>query len=139
MEFDITTFDQLQAFIDAVTSQLSGPTILALQGELGSGKTTFTKHLLKNLGVEDVVSSPTFTLMHQYMTPSDTLIYHLDLYRLKNKKELQQLGLDELFESSSLVIIEWPEIASHLLPAHTWWLQFQLDPNDKRMVFLKNE
>lgn len=138
MEFDITSFDQLQKFSQMIALQLMPQTILALQGELGSGKTAFSKMLLRELGVTQPVTSPTFTIMNQYSTPDNKTISHLDLYRLKDLKEIEQLGLDELYGQSQLMIIEWPEIATPLLPEDAWWIQFMLDENQKRTAFFRN-
>lgn len=136
-QYDISTFEQLIVVAQQLATEIKPSTVLALQGELGAGKTTFTQQLLKALGVQDSITSPTFSLINQYSTQQDQLIYHLDLYRLKNKNELKQLGLEELLTPSHVVIIEWPELASSLLPATTWWLQFQVDDQEKRTVFIK--
>lgn len=136
-EHDITELSSLDLLVKQIAAEIKPGTVLALQGELGAGKTTFSQHLLKELGITESVTSPTFTITNQYQTPSGQPIYHLDLYRLKNASELQQLGLDEILISPNITIIEWPELASPFLPQGTWWLQFQLDDQDKRTVFVK--
>lgn len=87
--------------------------VLALYGDLGSGKTFFTNHLCKALGVTETVTSPSFVLMNQYEAPHFT-IYHIDLYRMQDEREVWGLGLEEFLEEG-LTIIEWPQIAESLL------------------------
>ena len=92
-----------------------GATVLLI-GNLGAGKTTLAKGIVKGLGAaegEDV-SSPTFTLIHEYGTPP--AVYHVDLYRLDSAREVASLGLDELFDSPALVLIEWGERFPELMP-----------------------
>ncbi|MEO8581285.1 MAG: tRNA (adenosine(37)-N6)-threonylcarbamoyltransferase complex ATPase subunit type 1 TsaE [Patescibacteria group bacterium] len=134
---DITQLADLDLFVEMVAQAIIPGTVLALSGDLGAGKTTFTQHLLKVLGVTSSVTSPTFVLMNRYQSQQDQPIYHLDLYRLQNNQELMQLGLDELFQQPNIVIIEWPELAAEMLPPTTWNLQFKLDENQNRTVTLE--
>lgn len=95
--------------------------IILLKGNLGSGKTTFTKTLLTNLNIsEELVNSPTFSLIQEYYAENGLKIYHLDLYRLKNHQELQSIGLEDILAESdkALIIIEWPEILGQLSYNH---------------------
>lgn len=95
--------------------------ILLLKGNLGAGKTTFTQHLLKKMGVVEQVSSPTYSIVNEYETANGK-IYHFDLYRMNSDEEVFDMGMEEYLESGSFCIIEWPEIyeaeLSHL-PHHT--------------------
>jgi len=91
--------------------------IISLSGDLGSGKTTLTQALAKELGVSEEVTSPTFNLLNIYDSPHGQ-IYHFDLYRLENPEEIYNIGLEEALENH-LTIIEWPEIAKDLLPEKT--------------------
>ncbi len=88
---------------------LKPPVLILLSGDLGAGKTTLTKGLASGLGAagEDEVTSPTFTLVHQY--GRGPRVYHVDLYRVRDSEDLETLGLEDLFSSSSAVIIEWAE------------------------------
>src|ERR1700761_9396509 len=90
--------------------------VVLLIGELGAGKTTLTKGIAEGRGVAaaDEVSSPTFTLIHEYGDPPG--IYHVDLYRLDTADEVQRLGLDELFDRPALILLEWAERFPELLP-----------------------
>jgi tRNA threonylcarbamoyladenosine biosynthesis protein TsaE len=89
--------------------------IVYLQGDLGSGKTTLARGLLRELGVEGTVRSPTYTLLERYETPA-AIVVHLDLYRLQSPAELEPLGLRELHRPQHLWLIEWPERAQGRLP-----------------------
>ena len=78
-------------------------------GEMGSGKTTFIKELCQALGVEDVVSSPTFSLVNEYLGNAGEKVFHFDFYRIKNESEAYEIGAEEYFYSGSYCFIEWPE------------------------------
>lgn len=87
------------------------------EGDMGAGKTTFIKALTKALGVTDVVSSPTFSIVNEY-EGKDGIIYHFDFYRLKNLQEAYDIGYEEYFYSEHICLIEWPEKVEELLPEH---------------------
>ncbi|MBC8987134.1 tRNA (adenosine(37)-N6)-threonylcarbamoyltransferase complex ATPase subunit type 1 TsaE [Pedobacter sp. N36a] len=87
------------------------------EGDMGAGKTTFIKALTKALGVTDVVSSPTFSIVNEY-EGKDVIIYHFDFYRLKNLQEAYDIGYEEYFYSEHICLIEWPEKVEELLPEH---------------------
>ncbi|MBM4399687.1 MAG: tRNA (adenosine(37)-N6)-threonylcarbamoyltransferase complex ATPase subunit type 1 TsaE, partial [Candidatus Cloacimonetes bacterium] len=91
--------------------------VLCLYGELGTGKTFFTKQIGKMLFIEDEISSPSFVLLNEYKTGKFPL-YHVDLYRLKDESELLDLGLLDMIESG-ITVIEWPELAENFLPYRT--------------------
>ena len=100
--------------IDRVAKQLidsfSHP-IVALHGQMGSGKTTLVQSIVSQLGSEETVSSPTFGLVHEYQVPKGKLV-HMDLYRLEEESELEQLGFNDYISSGNLCLIEWPELAT---------------------------
>ncbi len=89
--------------------------VVALRGELGAGKTTFARALVRALQGEDVATSPTFTFWHRYA--GAPTVNHLDLYRVERPEELVELGLEEAFEGDAIVLVEWPERAPALIPA----------------------
>lgn len=95
-------------FAKLIAKTLNPPYIIELDGDLGAGKTTFTKFLLKELGVKEQVTSPTFTLLNQYM--GKFKIYHFDMYRLSSADEAFALGFDEqIMQDDAICIIEWPQ------------------------------
>lgn len=103
--------------------------VVFLIGDLGAGKTTLTKGIAKGLGAahEDEVSSPTFTLMHEYGSP--VRLYHIDLYRLDEERQLATLGLDEVFDRDAVVVIEWPEKFRRWLPADA--VEIRIEASDE--------
>lgn len=108
MEFNIKNIEDWQEIVDKIIPELQH-NILLLKGNLGAGKTTFTQFLLKNLGSEDEVNSPTYSIVNEYNTPKGK-IYHFDLYRLKNIEEVYDIGIEEYLDNAFLCIIEWPEV-----------------------------
>lgn len=90
------------------------PRIIILRGEVGSGKTTLVKQLLKQLDSEDDVSSPTFSIINEYKTRKGEIIYHSDWYRVKDVSELQDAGIEDYLFGNNMLIIEWPEIGEIL-------------------------
>lgn len=94
---------------------LQGGEVFALEGDLGSGKTTFVRGLARGLGFLDTVTSPTFNLVHRYLGGRLALA-HFDLYRLKSPGDLELLDLDDVMEEGGVVAIEWPRLAEGLLP-----------------------
>jgi tRNA threonylcarbamoyladenosine biosynthesis protein TsaE len=116
---------------DRLISSFPRPLILALTGELGSGKTAFVQGLAAKLGISDRVQSPTFTLMHEYTT-YDGLLVHADLYRLEKKEEINDLGIMYYFNNPKTVVaVEWADRAPYLFPLPTVWLHFELARNHR--------
>jgi tRNA threonylcarbamoyladenosine biosynthesis protein TsaE len=91
------------------------PLVIAISGELGAGKTTLTRAICGGYGVTDDVTSPTFTIVHEYLAPRSK-VYHLDLYRIQSARELETVGWDDMLRDHALIIVEWPERAAELMP-----------------------
>ena len=89
--------------------------VFAFYGEMGAGKTTFIKAICEELGVEDVITSPTFAIVNEY-TSNDGTIYHFDFYRIKKLEEVYDMGFEDYFYSGALCFIEWPELIEEVLP-----------------------
>lgn len=92
-------------------------TIFLFSGKMGSGKTTFIKEICRQLEVEDVVNSPTFSIVNEYKTIEGSSVFHFDLYRIRQSSELLDIGYEEYLFSDAVCLIEWPELALDLLPA----------------------
>ena len=108
-------------------------------GANGVGKTTLIKKLCSILGVEGATSSPTFSLVNEYLSDSGETIYHFDLYRLNTEMEAYDMGIDEYFYSGNWCFIEWPEKIPHLLPLDHASIVIRQLPNGKRELTLKND
>ena len=91
-------------------------TVFAFHGKMGAGKTTFIKALCEELGVEDVINSPTFAIINEYSVPNNGSIYHFDFYRLKNINEAFDMGCEDYFYSGNYCFVEWPEKVEELMP-----------------------
>lgn len=109
--------DHVDAVVESeLLPRAKGGTIFAFHGPLGAGKTTMIKDFLKRLGIGEVVTSPTFTYVKSYKTPSGSIIHHFDLYRIENITTFYELGFDEyLTQPGSISVIEWPEVIDSLL------------------------
>ncbi len=108
--------------------------VVAFFGEMGAGKTTFIKALCRELNVVDGVSSPTFALVYEYHTSDNSVIYHFDFYRINNATELFDLGYEDYFYSGHLCFIEWPEKATHLIPAGALRVYITVQNDGKRIL-----
>jgi len=111
--------------------------ILALSGELGSGKTCFTGGLARGLGVDEKyqITSPTFTLINEY--PGKHRLYHFDIYRIKDYTEFEDLGYEEYFSGQGIVIIEWAEKIAEKLPDETFLINFEYVDENKRRIIIE--
>ena len=107
--------------------------IFLFYGEMGVGKTRFIKSLCKGLDVLDVVSSPTFSIVNQYLNKNNDFIYHFDFYRTNNKEEIYDIGYEEYIYSSSYCFIEWPEKIESLLPNNYIKIEMILDGNNRKI------
>lgn len=117
--------------------QLPGPQVLALHGDLGSGKTCFVQGLAAALGVSRPVTSPTFTLVHEYQGARP--LVHVDLYRLRDSRDALMLGLEEYFDSEGITAIEWADRAADLFPPHSIHIYFEtLGDSHARRITIKS-
>jgi tRNA threonylcarbamoyladenosine biosynthesis protein TsaE len=113
--------------------ELSAGSILALKGELGSGKTQFAKGLVAGLESSVPVTSPTFTIIHEY--PGGRLpVYHFDFFRLANRESVAQLGLDDYFFGDGVSVIEWADRFPELIPEQARWILFEIKSESTRMI-----
>jgi tRNA threonylcarbamoyladenosine biosynthesis protein TsaE len=114
-------------------ARLKSGDVVALCGDLGAGKTCFVKGVALALGAEDAVTSPTFTLVHEYRAGRLPL-FHVDLYRLECERETVGIGLDEYLNGEGVAVVEWADKFRHLMPAGTRWIHFRaLDENTREI------
>jgi tRNA threonylcarbamoyladenosine biosynthesis protein TsaE len=109
------TEQELVAWGEAFGSALELPACVVLEGDLGTGKTTLVRAIAKAQGALEPVTSPTYSLVHEYFSPRGH-VFHLDLYRLGDREQLHQLGWEEIQRAGGLILIEWPERARGELP-----------------------
>lgn len=107
----------------------SPPLVIALSGELGTGKTTLVQAICRGYGVAEEVTSPTYALVHQYSSPKSP-VYHIDLYRLDSADQLTNLGWDDIITSHSLILVEWPDRAGERLPSNHVPIDLEYVPGD---------
>ena len=124
---NITSFEESIAFARGVANKVQPGSVIALKGDLGSGKTFLAKHFISGLmGREIQVTSPTFQLLQIYQA-IDYDIFHYDLYRLKNMNEIFELGIEDALNGKNICIIEWPEIIWDILPKETMVIELGFD------------
>ena len=124
MEWVTRTDEETRAVGEALGRRLAPGDVVCLEGPLGAGKTTLAQGIARGLGVEEVVNSPTFTLVQEYAGRHP--VYHLDVYRLSRPEEAADLAIEELRAAGGVLLIEWPERIASLLPADR--LEIRLEP-----------
>jgi tRNA threonylcarbamoyladenosine biosynthesis protein TsaE len=138
MEFYVA-FEKLDDFAAQFWELAKDRKVFAFHGEMGAGKTTIIEALCKSKGVRDVMGSPTFSIINEYVYPEDgqeKLIYHIDLYRLKDEQEIIQAGVEDCIYSNEICFIEWPEKAPHLLDERVMHVYISLSSEEVRIVKL---
>ena len=115
MEIRITDIEHIREAAQEFIKHIGDHRVFAFYGKMGAGKTTFIKAICEELGVEDVITSPTFAIVNEYTT-GEVTIYHFDFYRVKKLEEAYDMGYEEYFYSGALCFIEWPELIEDILP-----------------------
>ena len=131
-----TGLDDLNALSRRVIEFGKEYKIWLLMGRMGAGKTTFSKSLCAELGVMDMVQSPTFSLVNEYETEKGETIYHFDFYRVTQAEEALNIGVEEYFYSGNLCLIEWPENISELIPEEYLKIEIEVQGDESRMIKL---
>ena len=138
MEIKIQSLDQIHEAARRFIEAMGDNTVFALYGKMGAGKTTVIKAVCEELGVSDVITSPTFAIVNEYR--SDTageLIYHFDFYRINKPSEAEDIGTEDYFYSGALCFIEWPEKIEDLLPGDVVEVAITENPDGSRTVEVK--
>ncbi len=130
----IENLDQIQAVAKEFISYIKEKKVFAFYGSMGAGKTTFIKALCEELGSPDIVTSPTFTLVNEYLTESGNVVYHFDFYRIEKKEEAFDFGFEEYLYSGNLCFIEWPEKIESLLPDSAIKVRIIVNNNNSRSI-----
>ena len=117
MEIKINSLDSIHEAARQFIAAMGDNTVFAFYGKMGAGKTTFIKAVCEELGVTDVINSPTFAIVNEYRSEeAGELIYHFDFYRIKKLEEVYDMGYEDYFYSGALCFIEWPELIEDVLP-----------------------
>ena len=114
MEIRIQDIEHIHESAKEFINHMGEHRVFAFYGKMGAGKTTFVKAICEELGVEDVITSPTFAIINEY--EGDETIYHFDFYRIKRLEEVYDMGYEDYFYSGALCFIEWPELIEEILP-----------------------
>ena len=139
MEIKIQDLEHIREAARTFVNAMDDHHVFAFYGSMGAGKTTFIKAICEELGVEDVVTSPTFAIVNEYTPHSSLLIprssiYHFDFYRIKKLEEVYDMGYEDYFYSDGLCFIEWPEMMEELLPEDAIKVQIRENPDGTRTV-----
>lgn len=129
--FETKNVEQTEKLGASLGRLLSEGDFLALTGDLGAGKTAFTRGIAHGLGMEDSVTSPTFTIINEYHEP--VALAHMDAYRLKNLEELENIGFDDYLQGF-IVVMEWADKVKEMLPAEVLWIDFKVLEDNQRQI-----
>ena len=133
-EIIIDSLDELKEVAKAVVESLNGRNIVAFCGTMGAGKTTFIKALCDELGVEDVVNSPTFAIVNEYTDREGESVFHFDFYRIKSLDEAFGIGFDNYMDSGCFCFMEWPEKVEEILPEETLRVEISEVEDGTRLI-----
>ena len=136
LEFKKVSLTDLKQVATTFIEQAREQRVWLFHGEMGSGKTTFIKAICNQLGVTDVMSSPTFSIVNEYLTSNNQRIFHFDFYRIKNEAEAFDIGTEEYFYSGNYCFVEWPEKIPSLIPAARAEVFLSLEDENLRTIAL---
>ena len=137
MQFDVQGPDELAAVSRFMVAECQDVPTWVFRGEMGAGKTTLIKQICEDLDVIDIVNSPTFSIVNEYLTEEDRPIYHFDFYRIKDEQEAFDVGTGEYLESGDLCLLEWAEKIPGLLPEHYIEISITLVDSLQRKIMVK--
>ena len=133
MEIQIQDLAHLNEAARTFIENMGDHTVFAFYGHMGAGKTTFIKAICEALGVDDVITSPTFAIVNEY-TAQGSPIYHFDFYRIKKLEEVYDMGFEDYFYSGELCLIEWPELIEEVLPSDAVKVSIQEKEEGSRAI-----
>lgn len=137
MKIKIQSLDQIHEAARQFIAAMDEGAVFAFYGKMGAGKTTFIKAVCEELGVTDVVNSPTFAIVNEYRSEkTGELIYHFDFYRIKKLEEVYDMGYEDYFYSGALCFIEWPELVEELLPGDAVKVMIEEQEDGSREITL---
>ena len=134
MEIKIESLDTIHEAAKLFINNIDNNKVFAFYGKMGVGKTTFTKAICEVLGVQDVITSPTFAIVNEYTDGNGNPIYHFDFYRIKKLEEVYDMGYEDYFYSGNLCLLEWPELIEDILPENAAKVHIEEQPDGTRIV-----
>lgn len=133
MTYHVPTLKDLPQVAQLIAEELNQK-IICFQGDMGAGKTTFIKTLVKELGSNDDVTSPTFALVNEYQTQDDKKIFHFDFYRIEDEEEALDIGLEDYLESGDICLIEWPNKITNFVPDNHQTITIEVLEDGSRQI-----
>lgn len=134
MQFEIKSIEYIAETAKAFIEATKGKKIFAFYGGMGAGKTTFIKAICEQLGITDIINSPTFAIINEYSLPDEEPVFHFDFYRIKKIEEAFDLGYEGYFYSGHICFIEWPEMIESILPEDCTRVHIEVLPDGKRII-----
>ncbi len=137
MEYKTNSYEETARIANRFAQTLKSGDVVLLYGEMGVGKTVFTKGLCQGLGVTDYVTSPTFTVVNEY-DGAENMVYHFDLYRIEDEDELIEIGFEEYLKAEAICVIEWPQNAKNSMPKHHYRVTIKrTDTENQRNIIIE--
>ena len=133
-EIKLNSLDDIKEVARTFLAEIHGNKLIAFYGHMGAGKTTFVKALCEELGVEDVVNSPTFAIVNEYTDREGESVFHFDFYRIKSLEEAFGIGFDNYMESGCFCFMEWPEKVEEILPEETLRVEISEQEDGTRLI-----
>lgn len=137
MKLHLNSLDQLPEIAKKLVEYGKAYKIWEFDGEMGAGKTTLIKAICKEMGVEENVSSPTFSIVNEYVTYNKDSIYHFDFYRIKDEDEAFDMGVEEYFDSENYCFLEWAELIPSYVPVQRLLIKIEILPTSERIISVK--
>lgn len=134
MHIEIKDKKHLESAALQLLKQSGDKKIFAFYGAMGSGKTTIIKVICRLLGAEDIVSSPTFTLVNEYRTSTGEPLYHIDFYRIRKQEEVFDFGIEEYLTGDAWCFMEWPELVEEILPDDIVRIRISVKEDESRIL-----
>ncbi len=131
-------FESIDQAVQRIMNYAGDGKIWIFKGEMGAGKTTLIKSIAKSLGVQNGVSSPTFSIVNEYQSVTEGVVYHFDFYRIDDPREALEIGVEEYFYSGKICLIEWAEKIAQFLPDKFFLVSIEPETKSRRKISLQH-
>lgn len=133
MKLKISSLLETERLGKVISQKLKKKSIICLTGDLGAGKTTLTQSIMKELGIQEYITSPTYTIVNEYHHPKK--VFHFDVYRINDADEMFEIGFDDYLNQDAIIIIEWADIIEEIIPKDAIWIKILYTDNiDERLI-----